>query len=123
MLQGSKVNKYDYDFENDSLFFYGSDKKYSYSIDLNGVILDISEDNFVIAIEILDVSEKFRVSKEELLNINKFSADIEISKETIKISMKLELNRRNRIISKCMETLGLNSMNLPASNQGIALSC
>lgn len=123
MFQGSKVNKYDYDFENDSVFFYGTDKKYSYSIDLDGVILDISEDNFVIAIEILDVSEKFKASKEELVNIIKFNADIEISKETIKINMELELNRRNRLISKCMESLGLNSMGLPVSNQGIALSC
>ena len=123
MFQGSRVNKYDYDFENDSLFFYGTDKNYKYSIDLDGIILDISEDNFVMAIEILDVSKKFKVLKNELLNINNFSADIEISKETIKISMKLGLNKRNGLISRCTEALGLNSMNLPVSNQAIALSC
>jgi len=123
MVQSSRVSKYDYDFENDSLFFYGTDKKYKYSIDLDGVILDISEDDFGMAIEILDVSKKFNTSKKELLNINAFDANIEISKETIKMSMELELNKRNGLISRCVEALGLNSMNLPISSQGIALSC
>ena len=123
MFQGSRVSKYDYDFENNSLFFYGTDKNYKYSIDLDGIILDISEDDFVMTIEILDVSKKFKISKNERPNINNFSAEIEISKETIKISMKLGLNKRNCLISRCMEALGLNSMNLPVSNQAIALSC
>lgn len=123
MFQGSRVSKYDYDFENNSLFFYGTDKNYKYSIDLDGIILDISEDDFVMTIEILDVSKKFKISKNERPNINNFSAEIEISKETIKISMKLGLNKRNGLISRCMEALGLNSMNLPVSNQAIALSC
>lgn len=123
MLQGSKVTKYDYDFENDSLFFYGTNKKYKYSIDLDGIILDISEDNFVMAIEILDISKKFGVPKKELFNINNFKADIEISKETIKISMELGLNVRNGLVNRCIETLGINNMNLPVSSQGIALCC
>ena len=123
MFQGSRVSKYDYDFENNSLFFYGTDKNYKYSIDLDGIILDISEDDFVMTIEILDVSKKFKISKNERPNINNFSAEIEISKETIKISMKLGLNKRNGLISRCMEAFGLNSMNLPVSNQAIALSC
>jgi uncharacterized protein YuzE len=123
MLQGSKFTKYDYDFENDSVFFYGTDKKYKHSIDLDGIILDISEDAFVMAIEILDVSKKFNVPKKELLDIKNFKADIEISKETIKISMELGLNMRNGLVNRCVEALGLNNMNLPVSSQGIALCC
>jgi len=39
MLQSSQVNKYDYDVQSDSIFFYGSDKKYRSSIDLDGKYL------------------------------------------------------------------------------------
>ncbi len=34
-------------------FFYGSNKKYRSSIDLDGIILDIGEDDQIMAIEIL----------------------------------------------------------------------
>ncbi|AKB50178.1 hypothetical protein MSBRW_0925 [Methanosarcina barkeri str. Wiesmoor] len=123
MLQGSQVNKYDYDIQSDSIFFYGSDKKYRSSIDLDGIILDVSEDNYIIGIEILDVSEKFNVSKMDLINIKHFEANIEISKENIKITMEMRLYKRNGLINRSLDTLGLNSMNLPASTQGIALNC
>lgn len=123
MLQGFQVNKYDYDVQSDSIFFYGSDKKYRSSIDLDGVILDVSEDNYIMRIEILDVSEKFNVSKMDLSNIKHFEANIEISKENIKITMEMRLYKRNGLINRSLDTLGLNSMNLPASTQGIALNC
>lgn len=123
MLQGSQVSKYNYDVQSDSIFFYGSDKKYRSSIDLDGVILDVSEDNYIMGIEILDVSEKFNVSKMDLSNIKHFEANIEISKENIKITMELRLYKRNGLINRSLDTLGLNSMNLPASTQGIALNC
>lgn len=123
MLQGSQVNKYDYDVQSDSIFFYGSDKKYRSSIDLDGVILDVSEDNYIMGIEILGVSEKFNVSKMDLSNIKHFEANIEISKENIKITMEMRLYKRNGLINRSLDTLGLNSMNLPASTQGIALNC
>lgn len=123
MLQGSQVNKYDYDVQSDSIFFYGSDKKYRSSIDLDGVILDVSEDNYIMGIEILGVSEKFNVSKMDLSNIKHFEANIEISKENIKITMEMRLYKRNGLINRSLDSLGLNSMNLPASTQGIALNC
>ncbi|WP_229388684.1 DUF2283 domain-containing protein [Methanosarcina sp. DH2] len=72
-----------YDFENDSVFFYGSNKKYRSSIDLDGIILDISEDNEIMTIEILDASNRFSLAKEDLRNIKYFEALIEVSEETI----------------------------------------
>ena len=82
--QESLVTKYDYDLENDSIFFYGSNKKYRSSIDLDGIILDISEDNQIMAIEILDASNRFNLAKEDLRNIKYFEARIEVSEENIK---------------------------------------
>src|SRR5512144_1808244 len=104
MKQESLVTKYDYDFENDSIFFYGSDKKYRSSADLDGIILDISEDNQVIAIEILDASKRFNLAKEDLRNVRYFEAAIDISQENIKITMKMSVSKRNKLVDK-----GLNA--------------
>jgi uncharacterized protein YuzE len=123
MRQESLVTKYDYDFENDSIFFYGSNRKYRSSIDLGGIILDISEDNQIMAIEILDASNRFNLAKEDLRNIKYFEARIEVSEENIRLTMKMSVNKRNKLVDKGLDALGLNSINLPISTQGIALSC
>jgi len=123
MRQESLVTKYDYDFENDSIFFYGGNKQYRSSVDLDGIILDISEDIDIMAIEILDASKRFNLAKEDLRSIKYFEASIEISEENIKITMKMSVSKRNKMVDKGLNALGLNSMNLPISKQGIALSC
>jgi uncharacterized protein YuzE len=118
----SDLNKFDYDFENDTIFFYGTDKKYKTSIDIDDIILDVGEDNSVIAIEILDASKKFSVQKSDLSNILHFNAEISISKETIKVIMKLVIKKRNGLINKFREACGLNNNDLPVSTQEMALS-
>ncbi len=123
MKQESLVTKYDYYFENDSIFFYGINKKYRSSADLDGIILDISEDNQVMAIEILDASKRFNLAKEDLRNVGYFEAAIDISQENIRITMKMSVSKRNKLVDKGLNVLGLNSINLPISNQEIALNC
>jgi uncharacterized protein YuzE len=123
MLPHSNLSKYDYDLENDTIFFYGTNKKYKKSLNVDDIIIDISEDNYAMAIEILDASKKFNVPKSDLLNVRYFDAEIRVSEETIKVIMKLEIKKRNGLINKSMEAFGLNTANLPASTQALALSC
>ncbi len=118
----SGLSKFDYDFENDTIFFYGTDKKYKTSIDIDDIILDVGEDNSAIAIEILDASKKFSVPKSDLLYILHFNAEISVSKETIKVVMKLVIKKRNGLINKFTEACGLNNNDLPVSTQEMALS-
>jgi len=122
----SNLSKFDYDFENDTIFFYGTDKKYKTSIDIDDIILDVCEDNSAIAIEILDASKKFNVPKSDLSsdlsNILHFNAEISVSKETIKVIMKLVIKKRNGLINKFTEACGLNNNDLPVSTQEMALS-
>jgi len=123
MFPHSDLTKYDYDLENDTIFFYGTNKKYKTSLDVNGIIVDISEDKYVMAIEILDASIKFNVQKSDLSNVQYFNAEIRINEETIKITMKLKIMKRNSLINKSIEAIGINDMHLPVSTQEIALSC
>ena len=123
MVRKSEASKYDYDLQNDSIFFYGEDKKYKSSVELEGVILDFNEENYLTGIEILDASEKFNVSKADLLNIKNFDATIIISKENIDVRMNMEYYKRNKLIDTNLNALTLNTMNLPSSTQGIAVTC
>lgn len=116
-------NKYDYDLINDSLFFYKEGEKYKSSLDFEGIILDFSEDDNLMNIEILDASKKFHVSKSELHNLQLFNATIEVNKENIKVAMKLEVHKRNQLLKKFSEALIPNIFNLPNSKQGIAVTC
>src|SRR5659263_273209 len=73
-----KVKADEYDFQNDSLLFYKEGEKYKSSIEFDGIILDFSENDTIMSLEMLDVSEKFHVSKTELLNIKNFDATIQV---------------------------------------------
>jgi len=117
------VKTYDYDLLNDSLFFYKEGEKYRSSIEFNGIILDFSENDTIMSLEMLDVSEKFHVSKTELLNIKHFDATIEITVQNIKVTMNMEIIKRNTVLTKCLEALTINNMNIPSSTQEIAVTC
>ncbi|MCQ1536277.1 DUF2283 domain-containing protein [Methanosarcina sp. KYL-1] len=97
---------WDYDHENDSIFLYAADAKYEYSIYPEYMILDVSSENSIAGIEILDASLLFRLPKEDLKNTVKFHADISISKETIKVNICLGVAASGREIEKCTTSLG-----------------
>ena len=123
MLRKSKATKYDYDFQNDSVFFYGGEKQYKSSIDLEGIILDFSEEHYVMGIEILNASEKFKFTKADLLNIKHLDANIEINEKNIMVTMEMKISKRNKLIDSCVNALASNSMNLPSGTQAMAVSC
>jgi Protein of unknown function (DUF2283) len=117
------VEAYDYDLQNDSILFYKEGEKYKSSVEFNGIILDFSENDNIMTLEMLDVSDKFHVSKSELLNIKHFDATIEITKQNIKVTMNMEIIKRNTVLAKCLEALTINNMNIPSSTQEIAITC
>ncbi|NOR48188.1 MAG: DUF2283 domain-containing protein [Methanosarcinaceae archaeon] len=123
MIRSSETNKIDYDYDNDIIFFYNEDKSYDLSIDAEGIILDLSEDNYVMDIEISNASKRFGVSKSDLRAVKHFEAEINIDRDNIEISMKLEIQKRNRLFDKFFNALALNTMNIPPSRQDMAASC
>ncbi|NJD51615.1 MAG: DUF2283 domain-containing protein [Candidatus Methanoperedens sp.] len=93
------------------------------SVEVNGIIIDFSEKDNLVGLEILDASSKFQVSKSELLKIKHFDATININKENIIVSMKLVIEKRNQLFDRCLEATTINSMNLPSGTQEIAVTC
>ena len=123
MIRKSKASNYDYDLQNDSIFFYSEGHKYKESIDADGIILDFSEDDNIMGIEILGASEKFNVSKPDLLKIKKLDMIVDINKENIKLKLKMEVSKRNKLISSSLDAITINSINLPVGTQNLALAC
>ena len=123
MIRKTKGSKHDYDLQNDSIFFYGEDDNYKSSIDLDGIVIDFNEEDYLMNIEILDTSEKLKVSKQDLLNITNFHATIKVTKENIEVTMNLETSKRNRLVTSSLDAITINSMNIPSSTQGIVVSC
>jgi len=119
----SKISAYDYYLQNDSLLFYKEGEKYKSSVEFDGIILDFSENDTIMTLEMLDVSDKFHVSKSELLNIKNFDATIEITEQNIKLTMKMGIIKRNKVLAKCLEALTINNMNISSSTQEIAVTC
>ncbi|HJH31096.1 MAG TPA: DUF2283 domain-containing protein [Methanosarcinaceae archaeon] len=123
MVRSTKSNKFNYDFDNDVIFFYSENKNYDFSIDTEGIIFDLSDDKHLMDIEIFDASKRFGVSKSDLRTVKHFEANINIDRENIKISMKLGIQKRNRLLDKIYDALALNTMNIPPSKYGMAASC
>jgi|TARA_B100002003_G_C13628335_1_gene321644 uncharacterized protein YuzE len=58
----------DYDRDNDILYFYPDERSVDFSVDYDGIILDISGNN-VVGIEIMDASEKFGLDDDNLESV------------------------------------------------------
>jgi len=71
--------KIDYDAENDSLFVYLDGAKSKGAIEVGNFVLDFDEDSNLVAMEILDAKEIFKIIVTkiiELKNLIEFKADI-----------------------------------------------
>ena len=73
-----KIDVFDYDLENDSLFFKYKGKKYKTSTRIDNIILDLGVDGSPVGAEILNASKMFKVPKSAIKNLKNFYAEISI---------------------------------------------
>ena len=121
-----KINTYpidifDYDFENDSLFFNYKGVEYESSIDIDNIILDLGVDGSPVGAEILHASKLFKVPKTAIKNLKNFKAEISISEKTIEIKFTIHTVLRNRETEKVVASHGVNDENIPSIQ--IAMAC
>ena len=115
------VNTVDYDYENDSLFFFVKGAKYSHSLDLDGVILDFGEGHALKGVEIQNASRKFGVPRYVIKNPHIMDLELNVSDEKLELHISLILNIRNKAVPKAMAATDINEFNIPAGT--IAMSC
>lgn len=110
---------YDYDFENDSLFFNRDAVQLESSIDLGNIILDMGVDGSPVGFEVLHASKMFNVPKTVIQNFHGMSAEIYITKETIEIKITISVLLRNRETPKIAISHGINDINLQPSQMAM----
>jgi|SRR3989344_5056146 len=70
-----QIKTIDYDADND-IFFISDGEKVKASLDIGDFVLDVSHNNLICGIEIMDASENLGISKENLKNIQNIKMSI-----------------------------------------------
>mgnify|MGYP001569449675 CR=1 FL=1 len=70
-----QIKTIDYDADND-IFFISNGEKVKTSLDIGDFVLDVSHNNLICGIEIMDASENLGVSKEALSNIKNMKMSV-----------------------------------------------
>ena len=112
----------DYDIETDSFFTYTRELKYKSCIDIDGIVLDIAEDNSIMGIEILDFSNRFGISRYDAQHYKSLAAEITITAQAIVVEITLSVLKRNAELSRITEASAINSMNLPVGSESLAVT-
>ncbi len=106
---------WDYDFDGDSIFINDiKDYKYKESIEItDDIILDIDENNEVVALEILDASKIFGIEKKFIRHLVKIEINIMSDKENIFIKAAFNFMIHQRYTPKELNKQIVNDINLP----------
>lgn len=107
------ISKYD---ANTDALFLKIKKPYFYkeSVELaNNIMLDFSEDDVPVALEILDASKYFHVKPFSLRNFN-FEMTIDVKKDTIHLEAVLMFLVHQKKENRPVDLLAVNDMNIPA---------
>jgi len=70
-----QIKTIDYDFDNDILFISDGEKVKA-SLDIGDFVLDVSHNNFICGVEIMDASENLGISKEILKNVKSMKMSV-----------------------------------------------
>lgn len=113
-----------YDVQSDILYIHKTiEYNYKESVELgNNLILDFSEDNNPVALEIIDASLFFNVKKYSLQNIKNINLNVHINENIICIKGKFVFPVHNKGLSKSVNEETVNDINMPhmESNFGMA---
>jgi hypothetical protein len=115
------IDLFDYDLENDSLFFNYKGIDYKKSTRIANIILDLGVDGSPVGAEILNASKMFKVPKSAIKDLKSFHAEISISKETIEMKFTISVVVRNRKTEKFATSHSINDVNIPSAQ--IAMAC
>jgi len=86
-----------YDFSNDILFFKVREREYSHSIEVNNIVIDFDEENFIVGMQIFDASKLFNIPKVWLAEPKNARFRASIRDNRIQVSLLLEINVRNKV--------------------------
>lgn len=93
-----QIKAIDYDEENDILFI-SNGENIKFSLDIGDFILDVSQDNLICGIEIMDASENLGVSKNFLEDINNIKMSINYKTNHVYILLAINFKKEDKEIN------------------------
>ena len=92
----NKAGEFDFDFKNDIFFFKVKDREYSYSIEMNNMVIDFDEENFITGLQIFNASEFFDIDRKLLQKVKGFKMQAKVENNIIKIKLAFNMIFRNK---------------------------
>ena len=114
-------SKIDYDTENDILYLAKASKSIKESIDIGDFIIDISHDDFVVGIEILNASLHLNLSPKNLTNLHKASMKVIYKSASVYITLLLQFPNQHKDITIPL-TIDLGHDDILTSETNFALT-
>lgn len=111
-----------YDYHSDTLGIRATNEyEYKESIELKeGLILDFSEEDIPVALEILDASKLLGIKKSALRDITNIRMTININSDLISLDLSISALLRNKPLSATMGGVAVNEHNIPVANIELA---
>src|SRR3989344_3760266 len=93
-----QIKTIDYDSDND-IFFISNGDKVKASIDIGDFILDVSHNNLVCGIEIMDASENLGVSKSVLSNIQNIKMSVTYKTKHVYVLLVMTFKKEDKEVN------------------------
>lgn len=109
-----------YDLDEDILFL-SKGKKVKSSIDVGDFVVDISRDNLVTGIEILNASENLKLSQEHLKNLQKATMVVTYKPSSIYVYLVMKLANKEKDVTIPL-TINLGHTSIKTENISFAVA-
>lgn len=93
-----QIKTIDYDSEND-IFFISNGDKVKASIDVGEFVLDVSHNNLICGIEIMDASENLGISKEILDNIQSMKMSVTYKTNHVYVLLTMTFKKEDKEVN------------------------
>ena len=93
-----QIKTIDYDSDND-IFFISDGEKVKASLDIGDFVLDITHNNLVSGIEIMDASENLGINKEVLKNIKSMRMSVSYKTNYVYVLLMIAFKKEDREVN------------------------
>ena len=94
----SQIKTIDYDSNND-IFYISNGEKVKASLDIGDFILDVSHDNFICGIEIMDASENLGIDKKDLEFIQNIKMSVNYKTNHVYVLLMMTFEKQDKEVN------------------------
>jgi uncharacterized protein YuzE len=97
-LDAKGKGEYDYDYQNDILFFKIKNRIYEKSVEMDDVVVDVDKEGYITGIQIFGASKLLRINRFALKNVKEFELNTKIENKVITVDLRFAVVMRNKVL-------------------------